>query len=485
MLFNSLQFLVFCLIILPAYFVIPKRFQWGFLLLASVFFYFSFSPFFIVSLVGIILFDYITGYLIEIATGKSKKALFILGITGNLAILIFYKYYNFINQNIGNILSLFHTVTPFPFMTILVPVGLSFITFQSISYKIEIYRKNINAERNPGIYALYLMLFTKVIAGPIERPQQLIPQIRRYHEFDFELFKSGIMQMVTGFFKKTVIADRLAIVVDPAFKNPSGQNGMELFIAIIFYSFQVYCDFSGYVDIALGASKVMGIQLTDNFNKPYFSKSISEFWRRWHISLSFWLRDYIFLPVAYGLSRKWEKESWLNVKTDKWIYFVATSVTFLICGIWHGAALHYILWGGLFGFYMCFSVATSKSRKEFYRFTGVVKFPIIFSFTKIISTFLLVTFTWIFFKADSIENAVFIIYKIGSLSFNEPLHFPLNMAEMIFSILLIVLLIFKERFFFSIPVKNTVKWGLSIIILTLCIFLFGIFDNNQFIYFQF
>lgn len=485
MLFNSLQFLVFCLIILPAYFIIPDRYRWGLLLLASVFFYLSIGPFFIIILMAVILFDYITGYLIEIAADKWRTTIFIMGITGNIAVLIVYKYYNFINQNIGNILSLFHTYTPFPFLSILVPIGLSYITFQSISYKIEIYRKNIKAERNPGIYALYLLLFTKVIAGPIERPQYLLPQFRIKHEFDFELFKSGLMQMAFGFFKKTVIADRLAIVVDSAYQNPSGQNGMELFIATIFYSFQIYCDFSGYTDVALGASKVMGIHLTDNFNKPYFSKSISEFWRRWHISFSLWLRDYIFLPLAYGVSRKWKKETYLTIKTDKWIYFVATGITFLICGIWHGAAWHYILWGCLFGFYLCFSVATSRSRKEFYRDIRIVKFPVIFSFTKIVTTFLLISFAWIFFRADSIEQAVFIIYKIGFLSFKEPLHFSLNRPEMIFSLLLIVILIVKERFFFLIPTQNTVKWVLSMSLLALCIYFFGIFDKTQFIYFQF
>ena len=485
MLFNSLQFIVFCLIIVPAYFVIPSRFQWGLLLLASIFFYLSFVPYLIVVMGAVILFDYLTGIQIEHAIGKRRTAMLILGISGNIAILILFKYYNFINLNIAQILAFFQTETPFPFISILAPIGLSYITFQSISYKIEIFRNNIQAERNLGIYSVYLMLFTKVIAGPIERPQHLLPQLKIRHEFDFELFKEGLMQMAFGFFKKVVIADRLAMVVDAAYQDPSGQNGMELFIAVIFYSFQVYCDFSGYTDIALGVSKVMGIQLTDNFNKPYFSKSISEFWKRWHISLSLWLRDYIYLPVAYGLSRKWKKESYLTLRTDKWIYFFATMITFLICGFWHGAAWHYIIWGGLFGFYLCFSIATSKTRKEIYRDIRIVKFPKIFSFTKILTTFLLISFTWIFFRSDSIEQAVFIIYKIGLLSVTDPVHFALNRPEMIFSLLLILLLIVKERFFFLVTTRNTVKWGVSMAFLTISIYFFGIFNNIQFIYFQF
>jgi len=482
--FNSLQFLVFCLIVLPAYFAVPRRSRWVLLLVASLFFYFSFGPAFILIVSAIILFDFFNGLWIERSGGKTRRRMLLAGILVNAAVLVGFKYYNFINQNLGNILSLFHFGPPFPYISILVPVGLSYITFQSVSYKIEIYRGNLKAERNPGILALYLILFTKVIAGPIEKPQKLIPQFRSRHEFDFELFKQGVMQIAWGLFKKCVIADRLAVVVDAAYKSQYAGHGPELAVATFFYAFQVYCDFSGYTDIALGVSRVMGLQLTDNFNKPYFSTSVADFWRRWHISLSQWLRDYIYLPVAYGLSRKWKREKYLGVKTEKWIYFAATGTAFLVCGAWHGAAWHFIVWGALFGFYLSFSVATSRYRKKFYRRTGIVRFPELLSFTRIITTFILVSFTWIFFRADSIRDAFLVIRNIGSFPWAVP-RFPLNSAEMALCFLLILVLIVKERFFFSVRIRHPFTWGISLAALLLITYFFGIFENTQFIYFQF
>lgn len=365
------------------------------------------------------------------------------------------------------------------------PIGLSYITFQSVSYKTEIYRKHIAAERDIGIYALFLMLFTKVIAGPIERVQNLIPQFRIRHNFDFTLFKAGMMQIAFGFFKKVVIADRLGIVVDKVYQNPLAHNGTELIIASLFYSFQVYCDFSGYTDIALGVSKIIGINLTDNFNKPYFSKSISEFWKRWHISLSYWLRDYIFLPISYRLSRKWKEERYLFVRTEKWIYFSAIVVTFLICGFWHGSAWHYVVWGLLFAVYLSFSIATLSYRRKFYKRIKLTNYPRFFSATKLITTFLLVTFTWIFFRAESIGQGCYIVKKITSISVNDTLRLPLNYTEMAFSFLLILILIVKEKFFYLIQTSNTPKWFLIIVLLSLSCYFFGIFIMKQFIYFQF
>ena len=485
MLFNSLQFVVFCLIIIPVYFTLSNRFQNILLLLCSIFFYFTFGPYVILILVSIIVFDFFTGIQLASSAGWRRKVFFILGLLINIFVLLSFKYYNFINQNLGHILSVFHALTPFPQISIIVPVGLSYITFQSLSYKIEIYRKNIPAERDPVIFALFLMLFTKVIAGPIERPQKLIPQFKIRYNFDFSLFKEGMVQIAFGFFKKVVIADRLAIVVDSVYQNPSIHSGTELLVASLFYSFQIYCDFSGYTDIALGVSKIMGIRLVDNFNKPYFSKSISEFWKRWHISLSFWLRDYLFLPVSYRLSRKWKKKRYLFVRTEKWIYFSAALITFFICGLWHGSAWHYVFWGLLFAVYLCFSIATASYRKKFYKKIRLVKYPGFFSITKVITTFLLVTFTWIFFRADNISQGINIIKKIASLSMTDPVRFSINNIEMAFSSLLIIILIIKEKYFYVIQSNDNIKWFTIILLLSFCCYFFGIFTTKQVIYFQF
>ena len=483
--FNSLQFIVFCFIIVPVYFILPNRFQNILLLLGSAFFYFAFGPFIILFLFAIIFFDFLIGIKIESSSGGVRKVLFILGVVINVLILLSFKYYNFINQSIGDILSIFHTSTRLPYISIIVPVGLSYITFQSISYKIEIYRKHIPAEKDPGIYALFLILFTKIVAGPIERPQNLIPQFKIRHNFDFLLFKSGMIQIAFGFFKKVVIADRLAIVVDSIYQNPLVHNVSEFFIASLFYSFQIYCDFSGYTDIALGVSKIMGFRLMENFDKPYFSKSISEFWKRWHMSLSFWLRDYLFLPISYRLSRRWKNDRFLYVRTEKWIYFSAVLVTFTICGLWHGSAWHYVLWGLLFATYMSFSIATSSYRKRFYKKIRITKYPRFFATTKIITTFLLVTFTWIFFRADSIGESLVIIKKIASMSVTDHVQVPLNHAEMVFSFFLIIMLIVKEKYFFIIQTSNTLKWVLVFLLVSLSCYFFGIFNMKQFIYFQF
>jgi len=485
MIFTSLQFLVFFVIVFSLYYLLPYRMRWPLLLISSVYFYMAFSFDFILDTGLLIIIDYFFGKWIAKASGKKRQHLLIAGILINVLFLLIFIYYNFISQNIGDLLSLFYSHTPLPHLGVLVPVGLSYFTFQSISYKIEISRNNISPEPNIGIYALYILYFPKIASGPIERPKDLIPQFRVKHDFDFELMKSGLSQMAFGFFKKLVIADRLAMVVDSAYKNPQAKNGTEMLIATIFYSFQIYCDFSGYIDIALGASKTLGIRLTDNFNKPYFSTSVADFWKRWHITLSFWLRDYIYLPLAYSLSRKLKKERYLSVRSDKWIYYAATSVTFLLCGLWHGPAWHYIFWGGLFALYLCFSIATSKPRKKFYKKTGITKYPQIHTFTKTIITFVLITFAWIFFRSDSITQALLVIKQLAGISISDHLQLPINTIELLFSVFLIISLIIKEKYFFVITAKTTLSWAITLSLIILCCYFFGIFNYRQFIYFQF
>ena len=296
MIFNSLQFIVFFLAVSLTYYVITPKFRWVLLLLASCYFYMAFVPEYILILFLTIVIDYIAGIFIEKAKGPSRKLLLIISLISNIGILAIFKYYNFFSENISFIYELFtgearHFQTLDEFLNwgtkVLLPIGLSFHTFQAMSYTIEVYRGKQKAEKHFGIYALYVMFYPQLVAGPIERPQNVLPQLKKYQIYDFENIKAGLMQMAWGFFKKVVFADRVGLMVDAAYahQNLANQTGPTLLLATFFYAFQIYCDFSGYSDIALGSAKVLGINLMENFRTPYFSKSIGEFWRRWHISL--------------------------------------------------------------------------------------------------------------------------------------------------------------------------------------------------------
>jgi D-alanyl-lipoteichoic acid acyltransferase DltB (MBOAT superfamily) len=327
----------------------------------------------------------------------------------------------------------------------------------------------VKAERHFGLYALYVMFYPQLVAGPIERPQNLLPQLHSKHDFNFEECKAGLMQMAFGFFKKVVIADRLAIVVDEVYGNVAMQNGSTMVIATVFYAFQIYCDFSGYSDIAIGAARIMGIKLMTNFNAPYFSKSIAEFWKRWHISLSTWFKDYLYISLGGN-----------RVSIPRW--YVNLLLVFLISGLWHGANWTFMVWGGLHGIYMVFGIWKNKVLKYF-KIPELRGMPI--KILNVSATFMLVCFAWIFFRATNFAHAVQIIKKIGSISLHDKLSFSLNGVEMWFCVVLIVLLSLKERYYLRIQTKNTAWFFILIVAIAFGSYLFGVFNNKQFIYFQF
>lgn len=401
---------------------------------------------------------------------KRKKRIFLIAsLIANIGVLAFFKYYNFFNHSLDRILGSFYHHTPFPYLEILLPIGLSFHTFQAMSYTIEVYRGNQKAEKHFGIYALYVMFYPQLVAGPIERPQNVLWQYHDNHKFNFEDFKSGLMQMAFGFFKKVVIADRLGAYVDPVYAKAEEMSAISLIIATIFYSFQIYCDFSGYSDIGIGAARTMGIRLMDNFNIPYLSKSISEFWSRWHISLSTWFRDYLYIPL--GGNRTSEVRWYFNL-----------AVVFLISGLWHGANWTFVLWGALHAIYLISALLRNKLIAK----AGIrIRETILTSFIKIVFTFALVTFAWIFFRSPSISVAKIIIKRILSFSFNNPVYYVTSSAEIAFSFLLIIGLLLKEKYVLRIPTNNSYLFYLRFILLVFCCYMFGVFSNNQFIYFQF
>ncbi|MDB5239731.1 MAG: alginate O-acetyltransferase [Spirosoma sp.] len=509
MLFNSLQFLLFFIVVTLTYFGLRWRGRWVLLLVASCYFYMVLKPEYILILFLTIVIDYIAGIWIEKSAGPARRWLLILSLISNLGILAFFKYLGFFTENVswlfsqlnmpavadqmfslGNrlfvkVLHVFGEsgVASFKDNKSILPVGLSFHTFQAMSYTIEVYRGNQKAERHFGIYALYVMFYPQLVAGPIERPQNVLWQFHKTFPYDAEQVKAGLMQMAFGLFKKLVIADRLALLVDYAYHDPGQHNGLTLLAATFFYTIQIYCDFSGYSDIAIGAARVMGFSLMENFRTPYIAQSVSEFWRRWHISLSTWFRDYLYIPL--GGNRKGEVRQYANMM-----------VVFLASGLWHGPNWTYVIWGGLNGFYQILAVlrdkllarmgftaapvelinspADDRTRKSPMRVVANVLF-----------TFVLIMLTWVFFRARTVHDAFLILGRIATLSPFERIDSPLNTVEMWFSLLLIAFLLLKEYFYLIIPTGNTARFAVLFVVITFVTYLFGVFSSNQFIYFQF
>ncbi|HET6224970.1 MAG TPA: MBOAT family O-acyltransferase, partial [Bacteroidia bacterium] len=352
MLFNSAQFLFFFPLVTILFFLLKSNYRWALLLAASCYFYMFFRPVYILILFFTIIVDYYAGIFIERAKDpKTRRLYLIISIISNVSILAVFKYFNFLNENITGLAELIGLHNPIPYLTILLPIGLSFHTFQAMSYTIEVYRGNQRAERHFGIYSLYVMFYPQLVAGPIERPQNILHQFHEKQVFSYERAANGLNQMAYGMFKKVVIADRLAEYVNAIYGNPQHYSTLPIIIATLFFSIQIYCDFSGYSDIAIGAAKVMGYDLMENFNRPYLSTTISEFWTRWHISLSTWFKDYVYIPLGGN-------------RTTKIKWYRNLIIVFLLSGLWHGASWNFIIWGALHSFYLVFGLMTIHYRKR-------------------------------------------------------------------------------------------------------------------------
>lgn len=395
MIFNSLSFFVFFPVVTIVYFILPHKFRWFWLLLASCFFYMAFIPVYIFILLATIIVDYFAGILIQNSNGFKRKIYLVVSIISNIGFLAFFKYYDFAGTNLNALMQILHFNYSLSILKIILPIGLSFHTFQALSYTIEVYRGNQKAERHFGIYSLYVMFYPQLVAGPIERPQNLLHQFREKHEFSFSQMSSGLSLMLWGFFKKIVIADNSAAIINRVFDYPTKFYGWPLIVAVVLFAFQIYCDFSGYSDIAIGSARVMGFKLMNNFDRPYFSKSVGEFWRRWHISLSSWFRDYVYIPLGGKLTSKWSRSS--NIM-----------IVFLLSGLWHGAAWTYIAWGALLGCYLVISIWTKSLREKIIRFIHLDHIPRLRSFFQVIITFSLICVSWILFRAKTISEAVYI-----------------------------------------------------------------------------
>jgi D-alanyl-lipoteichoic acid acyltransferase DltB (MBOAT superfamily) len=414
---------------------------------------------------------------------KRKKWLY-LSIISNLGILFGFKYFNFFSENIQHIFNQYNILYEIPFFNALLPVGISFYTFQTLSYTIDVYNNKTQAQKHLGVFAVYVSFFPQLVAGPIERSNHLLPQFFEKHEFSYSRVKSGLQKMLWGFYKKIVIADNLAILVDGVYNNIDNYSGIALIVATIFFTFQIYCDFSGYSDIAIGSARVMGFELRENFKRPYFSKSIQEFWQRWHITLSSWFKDYLYIPLGGNRVIKW-----------KWYYNIL--ITFLLSGLWHGANWTFIIWGGLHGSYLILAIIF-KTRKN--NISEKIKSfsPILNRLLDVSITFILVAFAWIFFRANNLTDALYVLNNIMpelSEYSNVGTQFRgigLYLNDIIKCLLLIILLIGFSTYERSGNVWNKlqkksklIRWVLYYFLIYGLLFLAPHSTINNFIYFQF
>lgn len=455
MLFNSLDFLVFALVFFVIFYNFVKI-RIPLALIASYFFYGYWNYYYLILILVSSLIDFYVAQQIEINSDKKRKMYLLISIVSNLGILMFFKYHNFFADQMSLVnLSI-------PKHDFLLPVGISFYTFQTMSYSIDVYRGDIKAEGSFLKFCLYVSYWPQLVAGPIERASHLLPQLSFNKKVDKNGFMFATYKILTGYFKKVVIADKAAIIVNVIFDNPGDFSSLFVFTGVVLFAIQIYCDFSGYSDIAIGFARLMGVELNENFKMPYFSFSITEFWRRWHISLSTWFRDYLYIPL--GGSRV------LALKTFRNLW-----VTFFISGLWHGAKWNFVIWGALHGIFITIEHISKNYLKLNLPFPKIVKY---------LWTMLIVLFCWIFFRASDFDNAIDVIKNIFELRFGGSIVEKHRVNELIYLCLLLFvwdylnykkIYLFKEKIYFPI-----------IIVTFLLTLLYGEFaEKGKFLYFQF
>lgn len=494
--------MLFFPVVLVVYFVIPKKLRYIWLLAASYCFYMGWNPKYALLIAFSTAVTYLSGILLDKVNenrksgktaGKQRRIIVAASFIINIGILIFFKYFDFILENVNAVLGVLGiAVVDKPF-DIVLPVGISFYTFQALSYTMDVYRGEIKAEKNLLRYVLFVSFFPQLVAGPIERSKNLLKQIQnveQIHLWNYKRITQGAVLMLWGYFQKMVIADRAAILVDQVYDSYWSYGGIELILATILFAVQIYCDFASYSQIAIGAAKIMGFELMENFNTPYFACSIQDFWRRWHISLSTWLRDYLYIPL--GGSRCSKPKKYRNIM-----------ITFLTSGLWHGASWNYIVWGGLHGVYQIVGDMLRPAKKKFNSRFHVKTKSFSYKLGKIFVTFVLVDFAWIFFRADSMHDSIQMIERILTrwdpwVLFDQSLYtLGLNQQEMhiLFAAVLLLLFVDIVRFRYKETIDVFLekqclwfRWGMIFLFL-LFILIFGIygptFDAKQFIYFQF
>lgn len=482
MLFNSLSFAIFLPIVFIIYWILPHKWRWVVLFASSYYFYMSWNVKYVVLILFTTFISYACAIGLERTEGvKKKKILIVSTMVASLGCLFFFKYFNFASESIAGILNCFaiqvHPIT----LKLLLPVGISFYTFQTLGYVIDVYRGDVKAEKNFGKYATFIAFFPQLVAGPIERTKNLMPQILAEHKFDYEKAAAGLRLMAWGFFKKIVIADTIAASVDTVYDSLRLYKGFPLLVVSVLFSIQIYCDFAGYSDIAVGTAKLFGIDLMKNFDSPYFATSVKDFWNRWHISLSSWLKDYIYIPLGGNRVSK-ARNAWNLI------------VTFLISGLWHGANWTYVVWGGIHGLAQVVEKFLLKKTKKEQQKLGGIKWWI-----SVFLTFAFATFTWVFFRAETIGDAFYVFGNMFQGITNPVLYVSqidvylgIDKLTLIGMILSVGMLLVFDYYSLTVDVlgklkeKNTVvRWSVYLAFILFLIFNIPVTSGQEFIYFQF
>lgn len=400
MTFNSWEFLLFYPIVALLYFVLPKKTKWIMLLIASYFFYMCYQPELVFLIAGTTLVSWVSAMVIE---GSDRRGVKRLCLTVTLVVcfgvLFFYKYFNFLAGSVVGLIEYFGGTPSAVELDLILPVGISFYTFQTLSYVIDVYRGDVKTERNFFFYALFVSFFPQLVAGPIERPDNLIPQLKETHKFERDNFIKGGKHMLVGFFKKVCVADYIAVYVNSVYNNAEEATALGIITATVLFAVQIYCDFSGYTDIATGCARIMGIKLMKNFDHPYTATSVKEFWSRWHISLSSWFKDYLYIPL--GGNRRGTARKMLNVM-----------IVFLVSGLWHGAAWTFVIWGAMHGIFQVIGTLTWKPRNALLGKVGLSQKSVPVVAVRRLMTFLFVSFAWLFFRANSMADAAVLLKKL-------------------------------------------------------------------------
>lgn len=475
MLFTSVIFFLFLAGSLLIYYLLPVAYRNYFLIAASILFYMYVKVTYVLIILFVIVVNYLIGIQIEKSASKKQQKRYLhLSLFVNLGLLIFFKYWDFLIGNLFNFLGWFSIENPVPILRIALPLGISYYIFQTIGYLVDIYRGSQKAEKNIFHFSLFMLFFPKLLVGPIERARGFLPQLKRNIYFDKENIVEGTKRIAWGLFKKLVVADRISIYQTIVVSNLEQQGGLTILFATILYTFQVYADFSGYTDIAIGTARLFGFNLMENFRRPLLAKSLSDFWRRWHISLSSWVNDYIFNPIAFK-RREW----------GVWGVSYALLISFVVIGIWHGASWNYVLFGVLQALALIYETFTKKARRKISK-----KIPqFVYGSMSVLFTFLFVSFSLIIFRTETFDGAMNILRGIfsapGTLFFDK----PSTLLFMLMGCAIMMIYDMQEEFklfhfsFFSN--RNWMVRHISYAFLLIYILLAGVFDGGQFIYFAF
>ena len=489
MLFNSIDFAIFFPLVFVIYWCVSGKLKTrNIVVLVSSYIFYGWWDWRFLFLIAIsTIVDFYVGKRLSITEDKkTRKRLLFISLAVNLGFLVFFKYTNFFIDTFVDSFKLFGKTLEVSTLNIILPVGISFYTFQTLSYTIDIYRKRFKPTKDIIAFSAFVAFFPQLVAGPIERASHLLPQFFKAHKFNYTLVKSGLLLIAFGLFKKMVIADRAALYVNEVYNNPTNYEGIETILATILFAFQIYCDFSGYSDIAIGAARTMGFDLMKNFDSPYLSKSITEFWRRWHISLSTWFRDYVYIPL--GGSREGKYKTYFNL-----------FIVFLVSGLWHGAAINFVIWGAIHGLIIVLEKATYSYRFKIFNKVGLTKSLISNHIFFAGVTFFMVCMAWVFFRANSFLDSKIIIKSFFSNNYNELFgndlyHIGLKDNEFFMLIVFIVFLVIfewfhKKKSVFSLVMRQSflLRW-LIYFSIALTIIVFGAYGSevaSEFIYFQF